>query len=113
MLRPQRVSTSSGSKKSVSQKRPLSGTSELLFLVAERQPPEAGCLGGVWGGGGSPHKKKRIVPFSWRAKKRVSRRSRKGVFARTPAVRPGPGTPSRPGPSEILCDFTDLSLSAP
>ena len=37
-------------------KPPLSGIVDLLFLVAERQAPGAGCWGGVWGG--SPHKKK-------------------------------------------------------
>ena len=50
-----------------SSKSPLSGTSDLLFLVEERQPAGAGFWGRFWTR--SPHRKKRKILFFWRAKK--------------------------------------------
>ena len=50
-----------------SPKSSLSGTSDLLFLVEERQPAGAGFWGRFWTR--SPHRKKRKVLSFWRAKK--------------------------------------------
>ena len=53
-----------------SPKFPLSGTSDLLFLVEKRQPAEAGFWGRFWTG--SPHRKKRKILFFSGARKKVS-----------------------------------------
>ena len=50
-----------------SPKSPLSGTSDLLFVVEKWQPAGAGFWGRFWTG--SLHRKKRKILFFWRAKK--------------------------------------------
>ena len=60
-----------------SPKSPLSGNSNLLFLVETRQPARDGFGGGFWTGSPTPEKKEN--PLFWLARKGEFRKTQRGI----------------------------------